>query len=162
MPWFFTAPDRIRGMDGLREAFLAGERPDHVCIYLSEAELDGGNAARLADVGEAVDGGVVLVLPGEEGRSAFSAAVGVDPMEFAGAAMRTDGRVATDLTDGDCPDGGDGDEHAPRFTFAFVEERNEEAGGLYAEGAVVHAYAACTCGETYSQRWLAGERAVDA
>jgi hypothetical protein len=47
---------------------------------------------------------------------------------------------------------------ALRFTFAFVEARNEEVGGIYAEGPVVHAYAACTCGETYSQRWVAGTR----
>jgi len=151
-------------MDGLRRAFLAGDRPDHVCIYLSEAELadPGAAASDLAGVGEAVDDGVALVVPGETGRSAFSAAVGVDPMAFAGAAMRTDGTVASGLTGGDCPDAAaDGDDHAVRFIFAFVEARNEGAEGLYADGPVVHAYAACTCGTTYSQRWLAGDRPID-
>jgi hypothetical protein len=145
-------------MDRLRREFLAGERPDDVCLYLSGIELAdaGAGADALVDAGESVDGGVVLVLDGERGRSAFERATGVDPMDFAGTAMQTDGHVAPDLTDGECPGGGD--DHALRFTFAFVEARNEEVGGIYAEGPVVHAYAACTCGETYSQRWVAGTR----
>jgi hypothetical protein len=30
-------------------------------------------------------------------------------------------------------------------------------GGLYAEGAVVHAYAHCECGTSYSDRWVVDE-----
>jgi hypothetical protein len=131
-----------------------------VYVFLSEAELaDAGESAELlAEYGEHVDGGVALVLAGERGRGVFSTAVGVDPMDFAGTAMGTEGDVDADLTGGTCPHAGDGDDHELRFLFAFVEAENEEVGGLYAEGPVVHAYAACTCGETYSDRWVAGTR----
>lgn len=42
--------------------------------------------------------------------------------------------------------------------FAFAEEQNGEVGGLYAEGEVIHAYVACTCGQRYSDKWVADEQ----
>ncbi len=41
-----------------------------------------------------------------------------------------------------------------KFIFSFAEAQNEEVGGIYEEGDVVHAYAKCTCGTTYSDRWV--------
>jgi hypothetical protein len=72
-------------------------------------------------------------------------------------AMDTEGEVARDLTAGTCP-AGDDEDHYAKFVFAFAEEHHPEMEGLYAEGDVLHAYAACACGETYSEKWLAGER----
>jgi len=155
---------------GDRAAFLAGERPDDVLMYFAERAVSGVDT--LADLGERTDEGVVLVVDGDRGRSAFQSATGLDPMAFAKDAMATEGSVAPDCTGGTCPaadgtgdeaagtNGGDGSSgaHEVRFVFAFAEERNDEAGGLYAEGDVVHAYVACACGETYSDRWVAGER----
>jgi len=150
-------------MNDARREFLAGERPGDVVVFLSEAELadSGADADDLATHGERVDDGVALVLAGERGRGLFERAVGVDPMEFAGSAMDVEGDVAPELADATCPHAGDGDEHALRFLLAFAEAENEAVGGLYAEGPVVHAYAACTCGETYSDRWVAGTRGDD-
>ena len=143
-----------------REAFLAGDRPDEVAFFLHEDAVSDIDA--LADQGERTDNGVVLVVPGETGREAFQTATGIDPMEFAQAAMGAEGTVAPDLTGGVCP-ASDGDEvnapgHEARLLFAFAEEQNEEVGGLYAEGDVIHAYAACECGQRYSQKWVVGER----
>jgi hypothetical protein len=80
-------------------------------------------------------------------------------MTLAGAAMDAEGELDLETFEGNCPetdsDGAD-DEHAPRLVFAFAEERNEEAGGIYAEGDVIHAYAVCECGSVYSERWVAG------
>ncbi|MFB6164131.1 MAG: DUF5807 family protein [Haloarculaceae archaeon] len=163
-------------MDEKREQFLAGERPDDVLIFFSEAAVEG--MERLASVGEAVDDGVVLVLDGEEGRAAFQRATGVDPMQLAGSAMHNEGYVDPGCTGGGCPDSAarsaaerssgeqgetrdesdDAGEHWPRFIFAFAEEQNEEVGDIYAEGDVIHAYALCECGTAYSQKWVAGER----
>jgi hypothetical protein len=140
-----------------REAFLAGDRPDAVLVYLSEAVL--GNPGALAGVGEPVADGVVLVVPGTEGRQALQSAVDVDPMAFAQAAMGTDGEVEADCTGGTCPAAaGDPDGHDVQFVFAFAEGETPEAGGRYAEGDVVHAYAQCACGEQYADRWVAGTR----
>ncbi|WP_276261656.1 DUF5807 family protein [Haloglomus litoreum] len=139
-------------MGDARRAFLAGERPDDICIYLREDGI--ADPEELADLGERTADGVVLVLPGAEGRQAFESATGLDPMSFAGSAMDTEGTVHRDLTGGDCPEG-DGDDHGARFIFAFAEEQNPEVGGQYAEGDVVHAYAACDCGTTYSEKWVA-------
>ena len=136
--------------------FLAGERPADVAFYLHEEGV--GDIDALADVGVRTADGVVLVLPGDEGRAAFERATSLSPMSFAGVAMDTEGEVARDLTDGTCP-AGEGPEHYAKFVFAFAEEHHPEMEGLYAEGEVVHAYAACACGETYSEKWLAGERA---
>lgn len=150
-----------------REEFLAGERPEDVLMYFSDEAVSGIEA--LAERGERVDGGVVLVVDGEKGRSAFQSAVGVDPMQFAKRAMGTEGMVYPDCTGGVCPgvdgpggadDAGDeaDEDHDARFVFAFAEEQNDEVGGLYAEGDVVHAYAVCNCGQRYSQKWVVGER----
>ena len=139
-----------------RDEFLAGERPDEVALYLADESTD---AATLADHGLKTEEGVLLVLPGEQGREAFAAGTGVDAMEFAGQAMGTEGAIAPGLDGGTCPDDGGEDDHALRFLLAFAEEQNEDVGGQYAEGAVVHAYAQCSCGVAYSDRWTVGERA---
>ncbi|WP_290814791.1 DUF5807 family protein [Halovivax sp.] len=142
-------------------AFLAGERPDDVAIYLSEAAAD--DLEKLASVGERVDGGVRIVVDGERGRNAFRAATGVEAMAFAKEAMGTDGDVAPDLAGGTCPEADAGEDtdgdHATRFVFAFAEAQNEEVGGIYAEGDVIHAYAQCACGTAYADKWVAEESA---
>ena len=135
-------------------AFRRGERADDVCIYLHEEGV--GNVDALSEMGIRTDDGVVLVMPGEEGRAAFQRATSLDPMDFAGMAMDTDGEIDEDLTGGDCPDADDGADHYVKFVFAFAEERHPEMEGLYAEGDVIHAYAACACGTTYSEKWVAG------
>lgn len=136
----------------LYEAFLQGERPDDILIYLHEEGV--GSMDDLLEIGTRVDDGVVLVLPGEEGRSAFQEATGLDAMDFAGMAMQTDGEIGDDYTGGTCPDAADSsdEDHYVKFVFAFVEEQNEAVGGLYAEGDVIHGYAACACGTTYSEK----------
>lgn len=161
-----------------RAEFLAGERPEDVALYLADSFVSGD---ALADHGEAVEGGTLLVVPGDTGRSVFQTATEMEAMQFAKRAMGTEGTIDADLSGGDCPkadtgeetdesagsddggtDGGQGDDadadHDVQFVFAFVEEQNEDVGGLYAEGAVVHAYAYCDCGTAYSQKWIAGER----
>ncbi len=141
-----------RPPSALYEAFLRGERPEDVLVYLHEEGV--GSMDGLLEIGTRVDDGVVLVLPGEEGRSAFQQATGLDAMQFAGMAMETDGAIDDECTGGDCPEAAtDSDEgHYAKFVFAFVEEHNESVGGLYAEGDVVHGYAACACGTTYSEK----------
>ncbi|MFC6960743.1 DUF5807 family protein [Halocatena marina] len=145
-------------MDSQRREFLSCERPEDVLIYLSESSVS--NLDSLADHGEPVSDGLVLVLAGDRGRSVFERAVGVQPMTFAGAAMDTEGTISTDCTSGDCPskhpDEPDS-EHQVRFLLAFAEEQNDEVGGIYGDGDVIHAYAACTCNTTYSDRWVLDE-----
>jgi hypothetical protein len=141
--------------------FLAGERLDDVAIFLADDYLDADG--RLSEIGDAVDGGVVLVVPGEKGRRAFASGTGMDAMEFARKAMNADGEIAPRLNDGDCPEaatdgGSDDDGHSVQFVFAFAEEQNEGVGGLYADGDVMHAYAHCACGANYSHKWVVGER----
>ncbi|WP_418281387.1 DUF5807 family protein [Halorubrum sp. DTA98] len=161
------------------DEFLAGDRLDDVVLFISDASLD--DDSRLRNVGTETDGGVRLVLDGETGRAAFQAGTGMGAMEFAQTATRTEGEIARSLDDGDCPfaddsateageesnDTGDvsGDagespdeDHEISFVFAFAEGRNEDVGGIYAEGDVVHAYAHCACGESYSQKWVVGDR----
>ncbi|MFW5917779.1 MAG: DUF5807 family protein [Halorubrum sp.] len=153
------------------DEFLAGERLDDVVFYLSDAYLD--DDSRLRNVGTETDDGVRLILDGETGRSAFEAGTGMGAMEFAKTAMGAEGEIARSLDGGECPfadddgdedgpdEGPDGDpaeDHDVRFVFAFAEAQNEEVGGLYAEGDVVHAYAHCTCGESYSHKWIVGDR----
>jgi len=133
------------------DAFLAGDRLDHVALYLTDDYLD--DAGTIADHGTEVDGGVVLVVPGEKGRQIFSAGTGMDAMEFAKQAMGTEGDIAHDLKGGTCPDCGEG----AAFVFAFAEEQNEEVGGVYADGDVIHAYAACPDGTAFSDRWVVGD-----
>ena len=144
------------------EEFLGGERPDDVAIFLTDDYLD--EQGKIANMGEAVEDGVVLVVAGEKGRRAFAAGTGMDAMEFAQSATGEDGRVDADLGGGECPEvtgGGDSEtaeDHRVQFVFAFAEEQNEAVGGLYAEGDVIHAYAHCDCGVNYSDRWIVGER----
>jgi len=135
-------------------AFLAGDRPDDVCIYLHEGGV--GSVDELLEIGTRVDDGVVLVLPGEDGRAAFESATGLDPMDFAGTAMQTDGDVDADCTGGTCPEAAESlrEDHYVRFVFAFAHAENEAAGGRYAEGDVIHGYAACACGRAYSEKWV--------
>ncbi|NHN61026.1 MULTISPECIES: DUF5807 family protein [Halorussus] len=135
-----------------REQFLAGERPEDVALFLSDSFVE-GEGDGLAKHGEQVEDGVVLVVEGDQGRSVFKTATGMDAMGFAKRAMGTEGDIARDLSGGDCPDC-DG---AAEFVFAFAEEQNEEVGDLYAEGDVVHAYAYCDCGTAYSDKWVADE-----
>ena len=140
--------------------FLAGERPEDVALFLADDYLD--EDGTIASHGESVEGGVVLVADGEQGRSIFSAGTGMDAMQFAKGAMGNEGEIAADLAGGVCPAGEADDEdesdHAVQFVFAFAEEQNEEVGGLYAEGDVIHAYAHCECGESFSHKWVTGER----
>ncbi len=145
------------GASALYDSFLAGDRPDDILIYLDEEGV--GSIDDLLDIGTRVDDGVVLVLPGDDGQAAFESATGLDAMDFADMAMGTDGDVDDDCTSGRCPeaDGDGGDEHYVKFVFAFAEERNEAVGGLYAEGDVIHGYAACACGTTYSDKWVTGD-----
>lgn len=136
-----------------REAFLAGESPEDVHIFLHDDAVS--NVDALVDHGERVEDGIVLVLDGEQARGVFQSATGIDPMAFAKEAMGTDGEVHPDCTGGVCPACGEDD---AQFVFAFAEAQNEEVGGLYAEGAVIHAYVSCGCGEAYSEKWVAAKR----
>jgi len=140
-------------------SFLAGERPDDVAIYLPEETLSGGEELLETDYAEPADGGVILVVAGERGQATFEEVTGTDPMTFAGSAMGTPGSIDADLAGGECPNAIEGpQDHQLRFVFAFAEDQNEEVGGIYAEGDVIHAYAQCSCGETYADKWVAGER----
>ncbi len=133
-----------------REEFLAGERPTDVHIYIHEERLS--DAAALEAHGERTSDGIVLVMDGEKARGVFQAATGIDPMAFAKEAMDTDGEIDDDCAGASCPKD---PAHTTKFIFAFAEEQNEEVGGLYAEGPVIHAYAACECGQKYSDKWVA-------
>lgn len=145
-----------------REAFLAGDRLDDVALFLTDDYLD--EQGKIANYGETVDGGVILVEPGDKGRQLFAAGTGMKAMEFAQSAMGTEGDIADDLGGGECPatesdeteqeTEADESDHGIRFVFAFAEAQNEEVGGLYADGDVIHAYAQCECGQSYSDRWL--------
>ena len=137
-----------------REQFLAGEDTDSVVLYLADTVVDNLDALAERSYADPVDDGVVLVVPGERGRELLPKLLGEDAMEFAGQAMRTEGHVERDLTGGDCPNSDDDHDHTAEFVFAFAEEENEEAGGRYAEGAVIHAYVRCACGTSYSERWV--------
>ena len=141
-------------MDDLT-AFLAGDRLDDVAIYVADSFFDGDHP--LSAAGIAVDGGVVIVVPGETGREAFADSTGLDPMAFAKQAMDRTGEVDSRLAGGACPDAGDesAESHHIEFIFAFAEAENQEVGGLYAEGDVIHTYAHCACGTDFSQKWLA-------
>jgi hypothetical protein len=143
-------------MNERRREYLAGERTDDIVLFIPG---DDAPSDAFGDYGEPVDGGVVLVLPGEQGREACERATGVDPMEFAGQAMSTRGHVDRDLTGATCPrsETAPEEDHAPEFLFSFAEEQNEEVGGVYSRGDIVHAYASCVCGKAYSDRWVVGE-----
>ena len=139
--------------DSRRESFLAGELPEDIALYLADSFVD--DLGRLEKYGERVADGIVVVVDGDSGRNAFTAATGADAMNFAKEAMGTEGTIAPNLTAGDCPECDDG---KVEYVFAFAEEQNEEVGGLYEEGDVIHAYARCDCGAAYSQKWVAGSR----
>jgi len=147
------------GMDDLT-AFLAGDRLDDVAIYVADTVFDGDHP--LSAAGTAVDGGVVVVVAGETGREAFADSTGLDPMAFAKQAMDRTGEIDNRLAGGVCPDAGDADTEAPNshhveFGFAFAEAENGDVGGLYAEGDVIHAYAHCSCGTDFTQKWVADQ-----
>ena len=139
-----------------REQFLAGERPEDVAVFLAESFVDDLDA--LAGSGEPVPDGILIIVDGDRGRDAFQAATGMDAMNFASAAMGTEGQIDRDLSGGTCPSTETG-AHEVQFTFAFAEEQNEEVGGIYAEGDVIHAYAYCTCGTAFSEKWVVGVEA---
>ena len=139
-------------MSNPREEFLAGQRPDDVALFLADSYVADD---RLTEFGERVDDGTLIVVDGERGRNAFKAATGTGAMEFAKSAMSTEGEIDDDLSGGVCPDADTEGEHAVQFVFAFAEEQNESVGGIYADGDVVHAYAQCTCGTAFSDRWNA-------
>ena len=149
-----------------RAAFLAGERPEEVLVYLTVSAVS--DVETLADRGEEAGNGVVLVLDAERGRRVAERAIGADPMDLASRAMDTEGAIDLEAVTGVCPvvpDGADsgsaerpdvdGEGHALRYVFAFAEERNEDVGGIYAAGDVIHAYGVCECGTAYSDRWVA-------
>lgn len=140
------------------DTFLAGEKPQHVAAYFSSGSLSDPETLAEQPYAESADTGVRMVVPADAGRAAFESATGLDPMDFAGEAMGTEGTITGALTEGVCPGASEGGDHELRIVFAFAEEQNEEAGGLYAAGDVIHAYAQCSCGEAYSDKWLAGER----
>ncbi|WP_257299903.1 DUF5807 family protein [Haloarchaeobius sp. FL176] len=139
--------------DSRRETFLAGELPEDIALYLADSFVD--DVGRLEKYGERVADGIVVVVDGDSGRDAFTAATGADAMNFAKEAMGTEGTIAPNLTAGDCPECDDG---TVEYVFAFAEEQNKEVGGLYEEGDVIHAYARCSCEAAYSHKWVAGSR----
>ncbi|MWG34946.1 DUF5807 family protein [Halomarina oriensis] len=145
-------------MNDARREYLAGERTDDILLYIADGETDTDG---LGEYGEVVEDGVVLVMPGEQGRDACKRATGIDPMEFAGTAMSNSGAVDRDLTGGACPRAESAPEeaHDAEFLFSFAEEQNEEVGGVYSEGDIVHAYVSCTCGMAYSDRWVVDSEA---
>jgi hypothetical protein len=134
-----------------REEFLAGERPTDVHIFLHEDSVS--NLDALEEHGERLSDGIALVLDGDQARELFQRATGIDPMSLAQEAMGTDGEIDRDCAGANCPEG----EHTPQFIFCFAEEQNEEVGGLYAEGPVIHGYVACECGTRYSDKWVVDE-----
>lgn len=136
------------------EAFLAGDRLDDVALFLTHEYLD--SQGKLPNLGEEVENGYVLVVDGDDGRRAFAAGTGMDAMEFAQQATGNKSHVERDLGGGECPDSAPDENHQTRFIFAFAEEQNDGVGGLYERGDVVHAYAHCTCGTDYSDRWVVG------
>lgn len=132
-----------------RESFLAGERPSDIHIFLHDESVS--NIDALADHGERVEDGIALVMDGDQARTVFQESTGVDPMALAQEAMKRDGSVTENCISATCPDGSD---HTPKFIFSFAEEQNEEVGGIYADGPVIHAYVACDCGTRYSDKWV--------
>lgn len=138
------------------DAFLAGERIDDIAIYLPSETIDDAETLLDSDVAEPAASGIYIVVDGERGRSMFEQVIGTEVMTFASTAMGTPGTIGADLSAGECPNAVEGpQDHSVRFVFAFAEAKNDEVGGLYAEGDVIHAYAQCTCGEQYSDTWIA-------
>ena len=150
-------------MDERRAAYLAGDRPEDVAMFLASDAVDDPDRLAAQDGGERVDAGAIVVVDGERGRRAFAAAAGTDPMSFAGRARDREGHVDRDLTGGTCPDADGADDEAEdedhhlRFLFSFAEAQQPDGQGIYTEGDVVHAYAQCSCGVAYSDRWVVSE-----
>ncbi|WP_049889375.1 DUF5807 family protein [Natronolimnohabitans innermongolicus] len=142
-------------MTDVRAEFMAGDRPEDVALFLADSYVSDD---RFKQFGERVEDGVVIVVGGERGRGAFEAATGTEAMQFAKTAMELEGDVDDDLAGGNCPEDDGSDDHEVQFVFAFAEEQNEDIGGLYADGDVIHAYAKCTCGAAYSDKWNAREQ----
>jgi hypothetical protein len=141
------------------DAYLAGDRTDHVALYLSDSYVSDVESLADRDDAERVGEGVVLVVDGERGRNVFQRITGMSAMDFGSGAMDNPAHVDADLVGGDCPEAASGPtNHHPEFVFSFAEAQNEEVGGLYAEGDVIHAYVYCSCGTAYSDKWVAGER----
>ncbi|MFB6093956.1 MAG: DUF5807 family protein [Halanaeroarchaeum sp.] len=141
--------------------FLAGDRTDDVALYVASDRLSNPEDLLSRPVARAAGDGVLLVVDGDTGRSVFGRVTGRDAMDFAGAAMHRDGEIDPSLAGGTCPDAPADDKetpHEPAFVFSFAEAQNEEVGGIYAEGAVIHAYAQCSCGTAYADKWVAGDR----
>ncbi|ELY68167.1 DUF5807 family protein [Natrinema versiforme] len=141
-------------MSNPRAEFLAGDRLEDVALFLADAYV---SDERLEQFGDRVDDGTLIVVDGERGRNAFQAATGTGAMEFAKSAMSNEGAIDDDLTGGQCPEADDDESHDIQFVFAFAEAQNEEVGGIYADGDVIHAYAQCTCGTAFSDRWTVAE-----
>jgi hypothetical protein len=170
-----------------REEFLAGDRLDDVLVYLAETAVSkpealAEHAERVADGLVLVMPGDEARAVFQEAAGidpmAFAREAGGTEGDVAadltGATCPDapgDGGVSGDGDDSGIGDGGDGenpedgddaddpaDAHDVRFVFAFAEAENQDAGGLYAEGDVVHAYVSCACGTAYSDRWVAGSR----
>jgi hypothetical protein len=147
--------------DDRQRAFLAGERPDDVAIYLADSYVD--DLGRLEKYGEQTESGIRIVVDGENGRNAFQAATGMDAMTFAQGAMGTEGEITHDLTSGECPsrDEDPDGSHDVEFVFAFAEAQKDpdEFDGIYTEGDVLHAYAHCSCGASYADKWVTSDEA---
>lgn len=139
-------------------AFLAGDRPDDVALYLGGDRISNVDALLERPAAAAAGDGVLLVVDGDTGRSVFRQFTGEDAMDFTGAAMQREGHVDADLAGGECPDSDTDQPHEPAFVFAFAEAQNEDVGGMYERGDVVHAYAQCSCGTAYSDKWVVDER----
>ncbi|MFC6725952.1 DUF5807 family protein [Halobium palmae] len=77
------------------DEFLAGERLEEVALFLTHDYLD--DEGKIANYGEDVEDGVVLVVPGDDGRGMFAAGTGMDAMEFAQSAMGDAGEIHADL-----------------------------------------------------------------
>ncbi len=136
--------------------FLAGERPEDVLFFLHEDAVS--NPGALAEYADEVEDGHVLVLPGDDGRSAFQSATGIDDgTGSAGDGNRGRHRRRPDRRGLSDRRGGAGERpHDPiRLRLRRGTERGRRR--LYAEGDVVHAYAVCACGERYSDKWVVGE-----
>jgi hypothetical protein len=137
-----------------RESFLRGDRHEDVVLFLADGTLDADTLSHLTNP---VDNGDILIINGEDGRQAFEAATGIEAMSFAQTAMETRGHITRKLTGGECPKRTvDADTHETEFIFAFSEPQNDAVGGLYSRGDVVHAYAHCTCGCNYADKWVIG------
>ncbi|MFB6133998.1 MAG: DUF5807 family protein [Halanaeroarchaeum sp.] len=140
------------------EAFRRGDRPDDVALYLAGETVSDLEELLAQPYAQKAGDGVIIVTEGDRGRAVFEQFTGEEAMTFTGAAMQRDGTIAPSLAGGRCPDDEGGTDHDPVFVFSFVEEQNEDVGGLYADGDVVHAYAQCSCGTAYADKWIADER----